>query len=99
VLPASWEIALFIRFTLCAVFAATVAVCSPDYSPNTHATNAVQQANKVDQGVTVGVREVGVSASGTAGASVGGAARIASRRWPLAGSWLNRPICRYHQAR
>jgi outer membrane lipoprotein SlyB len=51
-----------------------LAACGPDYSPNTYATNAVQQANKVDQGVIVGVREVGVSASGTAGAAVGGAA-------------------------
>src|SRR5215472_592323 len=52
----------------------TLAACGPDYSPNTYATNAVQQANKVDHGVIVGVREVGVSASGTAGAAVGGAA-------------------------
>jgi outer membrane lipoprotein SlyB len=51
-----------------------LSACGPDYSPNTYATNAVQQANKVDQGVVVGVREVGVSASGTAGALVGGAA-------------------------
>ena len=48
--------------------------CGPDYSPNTYASNAVQQANKVDQGVIVGVREVGVSASGTTGAVIGGAA-------------------------
>ena len=54
--------------------AATVAGCGPDYSPNTYASNAVQQANKVDQGVLVGVRDVGVSASGTTGALVGGAA-------------------------
>jgi outer membrane lipoprotein SlyB len=54
--------------------AAFIGGCGPDYSPNTYATNAVQQANKVDQGVIVGVREVGVSASGTAGAAVGGAA-------------------------
>lgn len=63
-----------VRVVLCAAFAATVAGCGPDYSPNTYASNAVQQANKVDQGVLVGVREVGVSASGTTGALVGGAA-------------------------
>ena len=73
-LPASREIALFIRLTLSAALAASVAGCGPDYSPNTYATNAVQQANKVDQGVVVGVREVGVSAGGTAGAAVGAAA-------------------------
>lgn len=56
------------------VLAAALTACGPDYSPNTYATNAVQQANKVDQGVVVGVREVGVSASGTTGAVVGGAA-------------------------
>jgi outer membrane lipoprotein SlyB len=65
---------LFVRLTVCATVAALIAGCGPDYSPNTYATNAVQQANKVDQGVIVGVREVGVSASGTAGAAVGGAA-------------------------
>jgi outer membrane lipoprotein SlyB len=65
---------LFVRLTVCAALAASIVGCGPDYSPNTYATNAVQQANKVDQGVIVGVREVGVSASGTAGAAVGGAA-------------------------
>ncbi len=63
-----------VRFALCAALAASVAGCGPDYSPNTYASNAVQQANKVDQGVLVGVREVGVSASGATGALVGGAA-------------------------
>jgi outer membrane lipoprotein SlyB len=65
---------LFARFALCAALAASIAGCGPDYSPDTYATNAVQQANKVDQGVIAGVREVGVSASGTNGAMVGGAA-------------------------
>jgi outer membrane lipoprotein SlyB len=51
-----------------------VAGCGPDYSPNTYASNAAQQANKVDQGILVGVRDVGISASGTTGALVGGAA-------------------------
>ena len=62
------------RLALCAALAVSLAGCGPDYSPNTYASNAVQQANKVDQGVIVGVREVGVSASGTAGAVIGGAA-------------------------
>ena len=60
---------------------AALAGCGPNYSPNTYATDAVQQANKVDQGVIVGVRQVDVSASGTTGAVVGGAAGgIAGRR-------------------
>jgi len=62
------------RLVLCIAFAAPAAGCGPDYSPNTYASSAVQQANKVEQGVIVGIREVGVSASGTAGAVVGGAA-------------------------
>ena len=53
---------------------ATLAGCGPSYSPNTYATDAVQQAAKVDQGVVVGVRKVDISASGTTGAVVGGAA-------------------------
>ncbi len=43
---------------------AAVSACSPDYSPDTYATRAVQQANKVEQGVVVGVRNVGVTAEG-----------------------------------
>ena len=65
---------LLARLALCAALAVSLVGCGPDYSPNTYASNAVQQANKVDQGVIVGVREVGVSASGTAGAVIGGAA-------------------------
>ena len=65
---------MFARFTLCAALAASLAGCGPSYSPNTYASNAVQQANKVDQGVLVGVRPVDVSASGSTGAVVGGAA-------------------------
>jgi outer membrane lipoprotein SlyB len=48
--------------------------CAPDYSPNTYASTAVQQANKVEPGVVVGFREVAISASGTVGAVTGGAA-------------------------
>ena len=51
-----------------------LAACSPDYSPNTYASGAVQQANKVDQGVVVGRRLVGVTSAGTAGAVTGAAA-------------------------
>ena len=65
---------MLVRLALCAALAVSLVGCGPDYSPNTYASNAVQQANKVDQGVIVGVREVGVSASGTAGAVIGGAA-------------------------
>ena len=48
--------------------------CGPSYSPDTYASNAVQQAAKVEQGTIVGVRQVQVSASGTVGAVTGGAA-------------------------
>ena len=65
---------MLVRLALCAALAVSLVGCGPDYSPNTYASNAVQQANKVDQGVIVGVREVGVSASGTTGAVIGGAA-------------------------
>jgi outer membrane lipoprotein SlyB len=68
--------------TACSRFPAICAVagllalagCGPSYSPDTYASGAVQKANKVDQGVVVGVRQVGVSADGTTGAVVGGAA-------------------------
>jgi outer membrane lipoprotein SlyB len=48
--------------------------CGPSYSPDTYAANAVQQANKVEQGVVVGVRNVAVSAAGTVGTITGAAA-------------------------
>lgn len=48
--------------------------CSPDLSPNTYNSGAVQQANKAEQGVIVGVRKVDVRVSGATGAVVGGAA-------------------------
>ena len=58
------------------VFAALLALaaCNPDYSANSYNSSAVQQANKVDQGVVIGRRLVGVIANGTAGAVAGGAA-------------------------
>jgi outer membrane lipoprotein SlyB len=64
---------LILRLTWLAALVA-LAGCGADYSPNTYASNAVQQANKVEQGTVVGVRDVAVSASGAAGAVVGGAA-------------------------
>jgi outer membrane lipoprotein SlyB len=51
-----------------------LAGCGPSYSPDTYASNAVQQANPVQQGVIVGVRNVGVSAAGTVGTVTGAAA-------------------------
>ena len=59
--------------SLLAVLAA-LAGCTPDYSPNTYAANAVQQANKVEPGVVIGYRQVMISANGTVGAVTGGAA-------------------------
>lgn len=52
----------------------TLAGCSPGYSPDTYATNAVQQANKVEPGVIAGVRPVKISAQGTVGGLAGAAA-------------------------
>jgi outer membrane lipoprotein SlyB len=63
----------FVTFGLPAVMLVAVGGCAPSYSPNTYNSTAVQQANKVDQGVIVGVRQVGVSAAGTTGAVAGGA--------------------------
>jgi outer membrane lipoprotein SlyB len=51
-----------------------IAGCSADYSPDTYATRAVQQANKVEQGMVVGRREVAVTAEGSTGAATGAAA-------------------------
>ena len=56
--------------------AATLALsgCSPDISPDKYATAATQKANKVDQGVVVGVRQVTVTVDGNTGAVAGAAA-------------------------
>jgi outer membrane lipoprotein SlyB len=51
-----------------------LAACGPRYSPDTYATRAVQQANKVEQGTVVGRRDVKVSAEGSTGAAAGAAA-------------------------
>lgn len=51
----------------------SLAACGPDYSPNTYSGAAAQQANKVDQGMVVGVRRVDIRAQATTGAVTGGA--------------------------
>lgn len=43
------------------------------FSPNTYSSNAVQLANKVEQGTVIGYREVNISANGSIGAVAGGA--------------------------
>ena len=53
---------------------AALSACSPSYSPNTYASNAMQKANKVERGVVVGVRRIDVSASATVGTVTGAAA-------------------------
>ncbi|MFD1109976.1 outer membrane lipoprotein [Pseudoroseomonas ludipueritiae] len=51
-----------------------LSACGSDYSPDTYASRAMQQANKVEQGTIVGVRPVQISADGTTGAASGAAA-------------------------
>ena len=53
---------------------AALAACRPAYSPDDYNTRAVQQLNRVEQGVIVGVRRVTVTADGSTGAATGGAA-------------------------
>jgi outer membrane lipoprotein SlyB len=65
---------LSFRLLISALILAGVSGCGPTYSPDTYASNAAQQANKVEQGVVVGVRTVGVSAAGTVGTVTGAAA-------------------------
>ncbi len=59
---------------LLAVSVAPLAGCGPTYSPDTYAQSAVQQANKVERGIVIGVRPVDVSADATLGAATGAAA-------------------------
>ncbi|MCW2238262.1 outer membrane lipoprotein [Azospirillum canadense] len=56
------------------VLAGFLAGCTPNYSPNTYAATATQQANKVERAVVVGFRQVAISTNGTVGAVTGGAA-------------------------
>lgn len=51
-----------------------LAACGSSYSPDTYATRAVQQANKVEQGTVIGRRDVAISAEGSTGAAAGAAA-------------------------
>jgi outer membrane lipoprotein SlyB len=64
----------YLKVGLPAAMLAALVGCARDYSPNTYSSAAVQQANKVVQGVVVGVRPVAISADGTVGAVSGGAA-------------------------
>ena len=64
----------YLRLVLPGALLVAIVGCGPDYSPNTYSTAAVQQANKVDQGVIAGFREVAIRADGTVGAVTGGAA-------------------------
>ncbi|KAA0683011.1 hypothetical protein DS843_06305 [Roseomonas genomospecies 6] len=57
-----------------AVIAGILAGCTPNYSPNTYAASATQQANKVERAVVIGFRQVKISTNGTVGAVTGGAA-------------------------
>ena len=66
--------ALIWRFMSAGLIISGLAACGPSYSPDTYASNAAQQANKVEQGIVVGVRNVGVSAAGTVGTVTGAAA-------------------------
>lgn len=51
-----------------------LAGCGQRFSPDAYATGAVQQVNRVEQGVVVGLRRVVVQADGATGAATGGAA-------------------------
>jgi outer membrane lipoprotein SlyB len=51
-----------------------LAGCGPDYSPDTYDAAAVQQANKVERGVVIGVRQIDVTAAGVVGTATGAAA-------------------------
>jgi len=65
---------LTFRLLIAALILVDLSGCGPSYSPDTYASNAAQQANKVEQGVIVGVRTVAVSAAGTVGTVTGAAA-------------------------
>ncbi len=51
-----------------------LAGCKDDYSPDTYATRAVQQANRVEQGTLIGVRRVTIRPDGSTGAAAGATA-------------------------
>lgn len=62
-----------LRTVAACVAPALLVGCGPDYSPNTYNAAAVQQANKVERGVVIGVRQIDVSAGGVVGAATGAA--------------------------
>jgi len=51
-----------------------LASCGQRFSPDAYATGAVQQVNRVEQGIIVGLRRVTVQAEGATGAAAGAAA-------------------------
>src|SRR5580704_160235 len=63
-----------LRIVPAAVLCAMLGACSQDFSPNTYAAGAVQQASKVDRGIVVGVRKIDVSADTSVGVVTGAAA-------------------------
>lgn len=63
---------LLLPLTLLAPLA--LAACRPSYSADDYNTRAVQQMNRVEQAVIIGVRRVTVTADGNTGAATGGAA-------------------------
>jgi outer membrane lipoprotein SlyB len=67
-------IRLFAAATLVAPLLVTLSGCGQSYSPDTYASNAAQQAAKVESGVIAGVRPVKISAQGTVGGVTGAAA-------------------------
>lgn len=66
--------ALRVEFVLAGLAIGGLGGCGPSYSPNSYASNAAQQAAKVDQAIVVGVRPVTISADSTLGTTTGGAA-------------------------
>jgi outer membrane lipoprotein SlyB len=67
-------IRFFIALSIGAPAVLALAGCGPSYSPNSYASNAAQQAAKVESGVIAGVRPVHISAQGTVGGVAGAAA-------------------------
>ncbi len=62
------------RTALLLLLPLALAGCGASYSPDAYATRAVQQLNRVDQGVVIGRRQVLVQSDGATGAATGGAA-------------------------
>ncbi|WP_237214066.1 hypothetical protein [Falsiroseomonas oryziterrae] len=60
--------------TLLLLMPLALLACGNRFSPDTYATRAVQQVNRVEQGVVIGRRAVAVQVEGTTGAATGGAA-------------------------